>query len=205
MKPVEEKTVETEQERYEIRFSGSGGQGLITAAVVFAEAVGVYDGKYVCQTQSYGPEARGGKSKAEVVISTRPIDYPKALELDLLLAMNQAACDAYFHDLNSNGILIVDSDLVEQQPTSRIIAIPFTRIAKEEIGRELVANMVALGAVGLLSGQADLDNLEKALLARVPKGTEEMNSLALQRGIEEARKINIEDLPRSVMSDDDEV
>ena len=194
-----------EQERYEIRFSGSGGQGLITAAVVFAEAVGVYDGKQVCQTQSYGPEARGGKSKAEVVISDSPIDYPKALELDLLLAMNQAACDAYFYDLKQNGILVVDSGLVEQHPTSRIIAIPFTDIAREEIGRTLVANMVALGAVGYLCGKVDLDNLEKALLARVPKGTEEMNSKALKRGIEEAAKINLDDLPRSVMSDDDEV
>lgn len=194
-----------DQERYEIRLSGSGGQGLITAAVVFAEAVGVYDGKYVCQTQSYGPEARGGKSKAEVVISSIPIDYPKALELDLLLAMNQAACDAYFYDIKPNGILVVDSGLVEQHPTSRIIAIPFTRIAKEEIGRELVANMVALGAIGLLSGRVDLGNLERALLARVPKGTEEMNSQALQCGIEEARKVNLDDLPRAVMSDDEEV
>ncbi len=197
---------QSQQQRYEIRFSGSGGQGLITAAVVFAEAVGVYDGKYVCQTQSYGPEARGGKSKAEVVISDQPIDYPKALELDLLLAMNQAACDAYFYDLKQNGLLVVDSGLVEQHPTSRIIAIPFTEIAREEIGRTLVANMVALGAVGLLCGQVDLNNLEKALLARVPKGTEEMNSKALQRGIEEAKKINLDDLPRAVMSDDfDEV
>ncbi len=205
MKAVNQQKKKDNHERYEIRFSGSGGQGLITAAVVFAEAVGVYDGKYVCQTQSYGPEARGGKSKAEVVISSKPIDYPKALELDLLLAMNQAACDAYYYDLVPDGILIVDSDLVEQQPTSRIIAIPFTRIAKEEIGRELVANMVALGAVGLLSGQADLDNLEKALLARVPMGTEEMNSLALKRGIEEAGKFDISSLPKSIMSDDDEV
>ena len=194
------------QHRYEIRFSGSGGQGLITAAVVFAEAVGVYDGQYVCQTQSYGPEARGGKSKAEVVISDQPIDYPKAQELDLLLAMNQAACDAYFYDLKQNGLLVVDSGLVEQQPTSRIIAIPFTEIARDEIGRTLVANMVALGAVGLLCGQVNLANLEKALLARVPKGTEEMNSRALQRGIEEAKKINLAELPRAVMSDDfDEV
>ena len=193
------------QERYEVRFSGSGGQGLITAAVVYAEAVGVYDGKNVCQTQSYGPEARGGKSKAEVVISSKPIDYPKALELDLLLAMNQAACDAYFFDLKPNGILVVDSGLVEQHPTSRLIAIPFTEIAKEEIGRSLVANMVALGAIGFLSGQVGLANLEKALLARVPKGTEEMNSKALQRGIEEAQKINISELPRAVMSDDDDI
>jgi len=191
--------------RYEIRFSGSGGQGLITAAVVFAEAAGVYDGKYVCQTQSYGPEARGGKSKAEVVLSDHPIDYPKALNLDLLLAMNQAACDAYFYDLKANGLLVVDSSLVEQYPTSRIIAIPFTQIARKEIGRELVANMVALGAVGKLCGKIDLDNLEKALLARVPKGTEEMNAKALGRGIEEAEKIDISRLPRAVMSEEDEL
>lgn len=193
-----------EGERYEMRFSGSGGQGLITAAVIFAEAVGVYDGRYVCQTQSYGPEARGGKSKAEVVISDRPIDYPKALELDILLAMNQAACDAYFHDLKSSGLLVVDSTLVQQYPTSRMVGIPFTEIARDEIGKELVANMVAMGAMGVLSGQVDLNNLEKALLSRVPPGTEEMNQVALARGIEEAAKVDLDSLPKAVMMSEDE-
>lgn len=192
-----------EKKRYEVRFSGSGGQGLITAAVVFAEAVGVYDGKYVCQTQSYGPEARGGKSKAEVVISDTPIDYPKARRLDLLLAMNQAACDAYARDLNPDGLLVVDSSLVEQYPTNRVIAIPFTRIAKEELGREMAANMVALGAVGLLSGQVIGNSLEKALLARVPQGTEELNRTALHRGMDEAAKINLDALPRTIFPDDE--
>ena len=192
-------------QRFEIRFSGSGGQGLITAAVIFAEAAGVYNGKYVCQTQSYGPEARGGKSKAEVVISDQPIDYPKAMKLDLLLAMNQAACDAYFFDLKPNGLLIVDSTLVEQYPTSRIITVPFTDIARNEIGREMVANMVALGSIGVLSGIVSSENLEKALLARVPKGTEEINIQALHRGVEEARKVNINSLPRAVMSEDDDM
>jgi 2-oxoglutarate ferredoxin oxidoreductase subunit gamma len=178
---------------------------LITAAVIFAEAVGVYNGQYVCQTQSYGPEARGGRSKAEVVVSDEPIDYPKALELDLLLAMNQQACDAYFYDLQPNGLLVVDSGLVEQFPTSRIIAVPFTEIARDEIGRELVANMVALGTVGVLSGLVSIENLEKALLARVPRGTEEINKKALSRGIEEANKVSLDSLPRAVMSDEDEV
>jgi 2-oxoglutarate ferredoxin oxidoreductase subunit gamma len=191
--------------RFEVRFSGSGGQGLITAAVIFAEAAGVYNGKHVCQTQSYGPEARGGKSKAEVVISDQPIDYPKAMKLDLLLAMNQAACDAYFFDLQPNGLLVVDSTLVEQFPTSRIIPVPFTEIAREEIGREMVANMVALGTVGMLTGIVSMENLEKALLARVPKGTEEMNIQALHRGVEEAGKVNIDSLPRAVMSEEDEL
>ena len=189
-------------DRYEIRFSGSGGQGIITSAVIFAEAAGVYSGKYVCQTQSYGPEARGGKSKAEVVISNAPIDYPKALGLDLLLAMNQAACDAYFFDLNTDGILIIDKGLVEQSPTSRVVAIPFMQIAREEIGREMTANMVALGAVGVLSGQVEPAFLEKALLARIPAGTEKMNIAAFRRGREEAEKINFAALPKSVLSEE---
>lgn len=188
-------------ERYEIRFSGSGGQGIITAAVVMADGVGAFDNKHVCQTQSYGPEARGGKSKAEVVISGSPIDYPKALRVDLLLAMNQTACDAYFSDIKADGLLVVDAGLVKQLPTSRSVSIPFTQIAKEKIGRELVANMVALGAVGYLSGQVSLDGLEQALLSRVPKGTEKMNSEALHAGIEEAKKINLNLLPKSVLSE----
>lgn len=195
----------TASHRYEVRFSGSGGQGLITAAVIFAEAVGVYANKFVCQTQSYGPEARGGKSKAEVVISEQPIDYPKALSLDLLLAMNQAACDAYFYDLKPNGLLVVDSSLVEQYPTSRIIPVPFTEIAREEIGREVVANMVALGTIGFLSGQVSLDNLILALLARIPKGTEKMNRKAFDLGVEEGKGVNIDTLPRAVMNDEDEM
>lgn len=194
-----------DRSRYEIRFSGSGGQGLITAAVIFAHAVGVYERKYVCQTQSYGPEARGGKSKAEVVLSDNPIDYPKALDLDLLLAMNQAACDAYFFDLKPNGLLVADSTLVEQYPTSRIVALPFTEIARSELGHEMVANIVALGAIAVLSGQVSVDNIERAVLARVPAGTENLNREALQRGVREARTINVANLPRELMSDEEEV
>ena len=194
------KPQQTNLSRYEVRFSGSGGQGLITAAVIFAEAVGVFGGKYVCQTQSYGPEARGGKSKA--VISDQPIDYPKAVELNLLLAMNQAACDAYFFDLRPEGLLVVDSFLVEQLPTSRVIAIPFTEIARDEIGKLMVANMVALGAIGILSGQVSVEDLERSLLRRVPAGTEKMNITALHRGVEEGSKINVKTLPRPLMSDD---
>ncbi len=193
-------------ERYEIRFSGSGGQGIITAAIVMADGVGRFDNNHVCQTQSYGPEARGGKSKAEVVISGVPIDYPKALSVDLLLAMTQAACDVYFFDLKADGLLVVDGSLVHQLPTSRSVSIPFTQIAIEQIGRELVANMVALGAVGFLSGHVSMDSLERALLSRVPKGTENMNSDALHAGIEEAKKVDLDALPRSVLSEwDDEL
>ena len=174
-------------ERYEIRLSGTGGQGLIFAAVILAEAAGIHDGKYVCQTQSYGPEARGGASKSEVVISDREIDYPMAIKPDLLLAMSQKACDAYFFDLKPEGMLIVDSTLVRQLPTTRAIAIPFTRMAREKLGKELGANIIALGALAALSGAVSPSSLEAAVMSRISPGTEDFYRKALQLGIEAAK------------------
>lgn len=174
-------------ERIEIRLSGSGGQGLIFAGIILAEAAGIYDGKFVCQTQSYGPEARGGASKAEVVISDEMIDYPKAIKPDLLLAMNQKSCDSYFFDLKHKGTLIVDSTFVKQLPTTCAIAIPFTQIAREKLGKEIGANIVALGALAALSGVVSLTSLEAAVLNRIPAGAEEFNKKALALGIEAAR------------------
>jgi 2-oxoglutarate ferredoxin oxidoreductase subunit gamma len=193
------------EDRYEIRLSGSGGQGIIMAAIVLAEACGVYDGKYVSQTQSYGPEARGGTSKSEVVISSQAIDYPRATHLDLLLAMNQASCDAYFGDLKPDGLLVVDATYVDQLPTRRAAAIPFTQIAREEVGKELVANMIALGAVGYLTNVATLKNLKTALKARVPRGTDKMNLKAFDAGVAAAKQINLSALPSSVMPQDEEI
>ena len=189
------------QDRYEIRFSGSGGQGIITAALLMAEAVGVYDGKYVCQTQSYGPEARGGTSKAEVIISNAEIDYPKATQLDILLAMNEESADAHFMDLKQDGLLIVDATLVKQVPTRRCVSIPFTEIAVKETGKELAANVVALGAVGHLSQAVSLKGLETAVSKRVPKGSEKENLKALRAGIKAAKKVDLNELPPTVISD----
>ncbi len=192
-------------DRYEIRFSGSGGQGIITAAVVLAEAIAGNGKNHVCQTQSYGPEARGGISTAEVVISKDLIDYPKVIGLDLLLAMNQASCDAYFPDLKPEGLLIVDSTLVGQIPTDRTISIPFTEIAIKEVGNKLVANMVALGAVVHLTRVISPKALESTLTARAPKGTEQMNSEAFRSGIRAAKKFNLEQLPPTVTPEEEEV
>ncbi|MDZ7699298.1 MAG: 2-oxoacid:acceptor oxidoreductase family protein [Deltaproteobacteria bacterium] len=191
--------------RYEIRLSGSGGQGIILAALILAEASGVFDKKEVCQTQSYGPEARGGKSRADVVISDTPIDYPKTRALDFLLAMNQAACDAYFKDLKPSGLLLVDTHLVEQLPTDRAVAIPFQEIAIKRIGNEMTANMVAVGSLGVLSRAVRIRSLEKALLRRVPPKSVEMNLRALRAGAKAARKIDLDALPGTVTSEEDEV
>lgn len=174
--------------RYEIRLSGSGGQGLILMGIILAEAVGIYDGRQVAQTQSYGPEARGGSSRAEVVVSDEEIDYPKPGKLDLLLAMNQKSCNDYFGDLKNEGILVVDSTFVSQIPTSRAFQIPFTRIAREKFKREVVANIIALGAISEITRVVSPRAVEQAVLARVPKGTEQMNREALKAGIKAARK-----------------
>ncbi len=174
--------------RYEIRLSGSGGQGLILMGIILAEAIGIYDGKYVVQTQSYGPEARGGSSKSEVIVSDEEIDYPKAMKLDLLLAMNQRSCDEFFPDLKIDGTLIVDSTFVTQLPTPKAFQIPFTRIAREEFKREVVANIIALGALSQLMPIVSAKAIESGVLARVPRGTEKLNRDALRAGINAARQ-----------------
>jgi 2-oxoglutarate ferredoxin oxidoreductase subunit gamma len=174
--------------RYEIRLSGSGGQGLILMGIILAEAIGIYDGKYVAQTQSYGPEARGGSSKSEVIVSDEEIDYPKAIRLDLLLAMNQKSCDEFYPDLKGEGLLIVDSTFVTQIPTPKAFQISFTRLAREKFGREVVANIIALGALSQLTPIVSAKAVESAVLARVPKGTEKLNREALMAGASAARK-----------------
>jgi len=175
--------------RYEIRLSGSGGQGIILSGIILAEALGLYEGKFVAQTQSYGPEARGGASKAEVIASDEEIDYPKAIKLDLLLAMNQKSCDEYYRDLKEDGILIVDSTFVNQVPTSKAIQIPFTKIAREKFRKEIVANTISLGAITEFIDIISPKAMETAVLARVPKGTEKLNRDALKEGLLTARKL----------------
>ncbi len=185
--------------RYEIRLSGSGGQGLILMGIILAEAIGIYEKKYVAQTQSYGPEARGGSSKSEVIISDEEIDYPKAMKLDFLLAMNQRSCDEYYPDLKEDGVLLVDSTFVSQVPTPMAYQIPFTRIAREKFKREVVANIIALGALTQLTPIVSRRSMEMAVLNRVPKGTEKLNRDALRAGISAAKKAKKDLMKREVL------
>lgn len=175
--------------RYEIRFSGSGGQGLILAGVIFAEAASIYDKKNAVQSQSYGPEARGGASKSEVIISDQRIDFPKATEIDLQLSLTQESCNKYYKDVKPQGTLLLDEDFVKQVPkgTFRVIKLPIIRTASEQIGKAFVANIVALGAIAAITGQVSYESVEKAVLSRVPKGTEEMNKKALKAGFDLAK------------------
>lgn len=176
------KKTEEDSGRYEIRLSGSGGQGLVLAGVILAEAMGVYEGKNVTQTQSYGPEARGGASRSDVVVSDGEIYYPKTTELDLLLCLTQESCDEYFRDLKEEGLLIVDSDRVRQLPTQKAHALPFINTARDKVGTPVVANVVSLAAVAAISGICSRESIENAILNRAPRGTEEKNKLACDLG-----------------------
>lgn len=171
---------------YEIRLSGAGGQGLILIGKIIAEAAAIYDGKNATQSQSYGPEARGGASRSEVIISDGDIDYPKAINIDLLLAMTQESADKYSRDVKKGGIVLVDSGFVKNPPKGdfKVYSYPITQLAEEKIGKKLVANIIALGAIERLSGVISEKALINAIRARVPKGTEDMNIKAFNLGQE---------------------
>ena len=166
----------------EIRLTGSGGQGLILGGIILAEAA-ILDGKNAIQSQSYGPEARGGASKAEVIISVDEIDYPKVEKADLLLSLTQIACDKYMNTLKEDGILVVDSTI--QLPDNlpfNVIRIPILNTATEEIKKPMVANIVAIGAIQAITNAVSKESLEKSVLKRVPAGTEDLNKAALIAG-----------------------
>ena len=174
-------------EKYEVRLAGAGGQGLLLAGLILAEAAAIYDGKNAAQTQSYGPEARGGASRAEIIISDAEIDYPKVTKADLLLALSQEACDKYVRDLKGDGVLIVDTTHVHHVPSARAYKLPITRIAEEATGRRITANIVALGVIVSLTKIVSRRAIEAAVADRVPKGTQELNLKALAAGFEAAK------------------
>ncbi len=187
-------------DRIEVVLAGTGGQGIILAAVALAEAAATYDGRNAAQTQSYGPAARGGTCKAEVVISSEDIDYPKVTRADVLLAMSQNACDEFAEMLKEDGLLIVDSTLVSQWPMRRVMAVPITRLAEEKTGRSLSANMVGLGILVGLTGAASAEAVEASLRKHVPEQSLEVNLEAYRAGMDVAGQLAREhglDLPLS--------
>jgi len=181
--------IEVPQDRFELRLSGSGGQGMILASVILGEAIGSDSTKNITQSQSYGPEARGGASKADVVVSTNEIFYPKAMKLDMLLVMTQESMDKYYPDLKEGGTLIVDTSLVTEFPTDNYYGLPFTRLAREEAGHIMVANVIALGAIGAITGVVSREQLEEVVLSKAPRGTEEKNKKAVEIGFREGEKL----------------
>lgn len=172
--------------RKEVRFSGSGGQGLILAGVILAEG-SILSNLNAVQTQSYGPEARGGASKAEVIVSDEEINFPKVRKADMLLCLTQKAFDEYYHTVKNNGIIILDSSIDEKDIINddkiKVLKLPIIYTSKYELKKEMVANMVALGVICNMIPEIDTEQVKKSMLSRVPKGTEELNEKAFERGI----------------------
>ncbi len=181
------KNPEFPKDRLEICISGSGGQGILLAGIVLAKAA-LREGKNATQTQSYGPESRGGASRCEVVISRGEIDYPKIMKIDLLLALTQEALQKQLPNLRQDGSTIYDSVFVKEPPPGlkNFLAVPFTQIAIEKFQNVLVANMVALGALVGISHVVSRETVKTTLLSSVRQNFQEINLKALQRGFEEA-------------------
>lgn len=186
------KKIVTPSNRVEICISGSGGQGIILAGIILAESSSLYEGKNAVQTQSYGPEARGGLCRIEVVISDGEIYYPKTISLDILLAMQQKALDSYIGKLKEGGTLIFDSTLIKRPPDNikkyMVYSFPFTSIANR-IGDIVAANMVALGALVAITKVVSLEAVKKSANGRVKKRFIDLDTKALMQGFEEAEKV----------------
>ena len=166
-----------------IRLTGTGGQGLILAGIILAEAA-LLEGKNAIQSQSYGPEARGGASKAEVIIADEAIYFPKVQESDYLLCMSEKAYEKYNGGMKQDSVLIIDTTFVEETENPKAkttYAIPITELAIKATGKEMTANICALGIISAL-GIVNEDALQKAILKRIPKGTEELNMKAFEAG-----------------------
>ncbi len=179
--------------QYEMRLAGLGGQGIILAGIIVAEAAGVFDGKVVTQTQSYGAEARGGFSRSDIIVSDEEILYPMASKLDLLLAMSQSAYEDNISLLKRGGVLVVDSTYVAEATGVQAYEIPFSQVAREKFGRENVANIIALGSLTQISPAVSEKAMEKAVMKRVPKAYLEMNKKAFSEGIQLAKSARRED------------
>jgi 2-oxoglutarate ferredoxin oxidoreductase subunit gamma len=176
-------------QRFEARLSGSGGQGLILAGKILAEAAAIYEDKNATQSQSYGPEARGGASRSEVIISEGDIDFPKATRLDVLLALTQEACDKYVGDLKEEGMLIADSRSVKTLPEGdfQVFTAPIGELAETTIGKAMTANMIALGIIVGATEIVTPSSAELAVSGRVPRGSEELNLKAFRLGLQLAK------------------
>lgn len=170
--------------RLEVRLSGSGGQGILLAATLLAGAA-LGGGRRVVQTQSYGPEARGGASKAEIIISDAEVNFPEVRSPDVTLCLSQAAFDKYAAEAPADSVVYYDSGLVRPSPLHGVglHGAPFTRLASQRLGKTVVANIVALGAVASHSGLADEESLRAALVRRLPERLVELNQAALALGV----------------------
>ncbi len=169
--------------RQELRLAGSGGQGVILASVILAEAA-LLSGRHTAQSQAYGPEARGGSCKAETLISDEPIGFTKVQNPTFLMALTQKSLDQYGPKVDENCLVLIDSELKvpEDMKARTMVSLPILDTARTTVGRLQTANIVAVGCINELLGITDPESMEKAVIMHIPKGTETLNMKALQEG-----------------------
>ena len=174
-------------ERFEIRLSGLGGQGIITLGKIMGQALALDHGYNVTQTQSYGPEARGGASRSDLVISSSTISYPKTINLDLLVSLSQEACNKFFTNLKADGFLLVDTSMVSQTPTNIFWGLPFTEMAKK-VGLVQTTNIVTLGALTHFLPFMRPASVRKSLKTILSARITDINLKAFNAGLNRAKK-----------------
>ena len=166
----------------EIIVTGFGGQGIIMAGRILGMSAALGDRMHSVFTQSYGPESRGGACTAQVIISDARIHYPYVVHPDILICMSQGGYDKFIGRIKQKGILLIEQDLVRPGALKRdFFFIPATRMA-EDLGRKMIANIIMVGfcvsITKVISKDAALDSVTKS----VPKGTEEVNTKAFNKG-----------------------
>lgn len=170
----------------EIRFSGFGGQGIVRCALITGKAIALYDNKFSCMTQSFGPEARGGACQSQLIISESRILYPYCTRPDVTIALSQEAYDKYEPDLRDGGVLIVEADLVKRKDDDgrvKVFPLPATRFA-EELGNRLFANLVVLGFFSAVTGAVSAEAMKQALPGLVPDRFLKANIKAFDKGFD---------------------
>lgn len=181
-----------QEKHFEMRFSGSGGQGLMTTGDVFAHAAG-YEDNEILLTKSYGPESRGGAARSELIIDHNEITYPAISAPNFVLCMSQLSCMSYTGDLADDAILLIDNGFVKELPVLkdnvRIYELPLTQIAVETTGKAIAANVVAVGAASVLCDVASRETLEEALKDCFSSRFHESNIMAFNAGIKAAETL----------------
>jgi 2-oxoglutarate ferredoxin oxidoreductase subunit gamma len=170
--------------RHEVRIAGFGGQGVVLSGIVLGTAA-MYDNRFSTQVQSYGPEARGGACKSEVVISDEEISFPMVTGPEFFIALSQEALDKYIGDLPEGKTLIVDEDLVKNIPERKgilIYRLPMTRIADRKLKNRMFTNIVMIGAGTEFTGLVSREAMREAVKNIVPRATIEKNLTALEAG-----------------------
>ena len=176
--------------RHEIRLSGSGGQGVITAGIILARAAALFDGRNAVQTQSYGPEARGGASKSEVIISDGEINYPKVRVPDVLVSLTQESLNKYIGGVKDGAVIIIDSLFVKSPPQGnyRVYNVPVIQTAADKIGSLLTANIVMLGVLNRIYPAVSDEALIKTLTSLFSAKASDLNIKAFGEGVALADK-----------------